>query len=81
VVSQKKKETSLDIRLPNHSPARLRPRLRERLDPWSPASRCTYSPIPVPETRQLFIGVHSETLSVVAMRVCNPDYSPIGINR
>jgi dihydrofolate reductase len=30
---------------------------------------------------QLFIGVHNETLSIVAMRVCNPDRSPIGINR
>jgi hypothetical protein len=24
---------------------------------------------------------HTETLSVVAMRVCNPDRSPVGINR
>jgi len=31
--------------------------------------------------RQLFIRVHNETLSVVAMRVCNPDRSPVGINR
>ena len=28
-----------------------------------------------------FIHVHNETLSVVAERVCNPDRSPIGINR
>jgi hypothetical protein len=28
-----------------------------------------------------FIHVHNETLSVVAGRVCNPDRSPIGINR
>jgi len=30
---------------------------------------------------QLFLGAHSETLSVIAMRVCNPDPSPVGINR
>jgi len=29
---------------------------------------------------QLFIRVHNETLSVVAMRVCNPDRSPFGID-
>ena len=29
--------------------------------------------------RQLFIRAHSETLSVVAMRVSNPDCSPVGI--
>jgi hypothetical protein len=31
--------------------------------------------------RQLFIRVHDETLSVAAMRVHNPDRSPVGINR
>jgi hypothetical protein len=31
--------------------------------------------------RQLFIRSHNETLSVIAMRVCNPDRSPVGINR
>jgi hypothetical protein len=31
--------------------------------------------------RQVFIGTHNETLSVVAMRVSNPDRSPVGINR
>jgi hypothetical protein len=30
---------------------------------------------------QLFIRTHNETLSVVAVRVCNPDRSPAGINR
>jgi hypothetical protein len=30
---------------------------------------------------QLFIGVHNETLSIVAMCVCNPDRSLTGINR
>jgi hypothetical protein len=30
---------------------------------------------------QLFIRSHDETLSVVAVRVSNPDRSPIGINR
>jgi hypothetical protein len=29
---------------------------------------------------QLFIGVHNETLSVIAMCVCNPDCSPVGIH-
>jgi hypothetical protein len=31
--------------------------------------------------RQLFIRVHNETLPIIAMRVCNPDCSPFGINR
>ena len=30
---------------------------------------------------QLFIRTHNEPLSVVAMRVCDPDRSPVGINR
>jgi hypothetical protein len=30
---------------------------------------------------QLFISAHNETLSVVAVRVHNPDRSPFGINR
>ena len=30
---------------------------------------------------QQFIRLHNETLSVVAMRVCNPDRLPVGINR
>jgi hypothetical protein len=29
---------------------------------------------------QLFIGTHNETLSASAMRVNNPDRSPVGIN-
>jgi len=29
---------------------------------------------------QLFIGANHQTLSVVAMRVCNPDRSPVEIN-
>jgi hypothetical protein len=32
-------------------------------------------------SRQLFVRVHDEPLSVVAMRVRNPDRSPFGINR
>jgi hypothetical protein len=28
---------------------------------------------------QLFFRVHNETLSVVAVRVCNPDCSPVGV--
>jgi hypothetical protein len=31
--------------------------------------------------RQLLIRTHNETLSVIAMCVCNPDCSPVGINR
>jgi hypothetical protein len=31
--------------------------------------------------RQLFIRTHNETLSIVAVRVSNPDRSPVGINR
>jgi len=30
------------------------------------------------KSRQLFIRVHNESLSVVAMRVSNPDCSPVG---
>jgi hypothetical protein len=33
------------------------------------------------KSRQLFIGVHNETLSVVAMCVCNPERPRFGINR
>jgi hypothetical protein len=33
------------------------------------------------ERGQLFIGVRNETLSVAAMCVCNPDRSPVEINR
>jgi hypothetical protein len=33
------------------------------------------------ERSQLFIRMHNETLSVAAMCVCNPDCSPVGINR
>jgi hypothetical protein len=29
---------------------------------------------------QLFIGTHNETLSVAAMRVSNPDRSPVAID-
>ena|SRR5436190_3443806 len=29
---------------------------------------------------ELFVGVHNKALSVAAMRVCNPDRSPAGIN-
>src|SRR6266513_847508 len=30
---------------------------------------------------QVFLGAHNEPLSVVAMRVCNPDRSPVGLKR
>jgi hypothetical protein len=29
---------------------------------------------------QFFVGTHNEPFSVVAMRVCNPDLSPVGIH-
>jgi hypothetical protein len=31
--------------------------------------------------RQFFLSSLNETLSVVVMRVCNPNCSPVGINR
>jgi hypothetical protein len=31
--------------------------------------------------RQRFIGAHNEPLSVTALCVCNPDRSPVGIQR
>jgi hypothetical protein len=31
--------------------------------------------------RQFFIRTHNESLSVAAMRVSNPDRSPVGIDR
>ena len=34
-----------------------------------------------PERLSAFIRSHNETFSVVAMCVCNPDRSPVGINR
>ena len=40
-----------------------------------------YRPLQFQKRSQHFIGVHNETLSVVAMRVCNPDWLPVGINR
>jgi hypothetical protein len=40
-----------------------------------------YKPLfPIPEKPSAFIRVHNEPLSVVAMRVRNPDRSPVGIN-
>jgi len=33
------------------------------------------------KSRQLFLRLHNETLSIVAMCVCNPDGSPVEINR
>jgi hypothetical protein len=35
----------------------------------------------IPQRSQLFICTHNETLSIVAVCVCNPDRSPVGINR
>jgi len=39
-----------------------------------------YRPLQFHERRQHFIGTHNEPLSV-AMRVNDPDCSPVGINR
>jgi hypothetical protein len=43
-----------------------------------PQARCCFE---FEKRREYFIRVHNETLSVVAVRVRNPDRSPIGINR
>jgi hypothetical protein len=40
----------------------------------------TNRPFQFHKRRQLFIRTHNETLSVTAMRVCNPDRSPLGIH-
>src|SRR5207249_10358305 len=40
----------------------------------------TNRPFQFQKSSQLFIRVHNETFSVVAMRVGNPDWSPVGIN-
>jgi hypothetical protein len=34
-----------------------------------------------PGSSQLFLRAHNETLNVAAVCVCNPDCSPVGINR
>jgi hypothetical protein len=39
----------------------------------------TESLLQAPQTHSLFIDAHNETLSVVAMRVSNPDCSPVAI--
>ena len=43
-------------------------------------TKLRYSSLKSPACCQLFISPHNETLSVVAMRVSNPDRSPVGIN-
>ena len=35
----------------------------------------------VQKRSKLLIGVHNEPFPITAMRVCNPDRSPVGINR
>jgi len=40
---------------------------------------CTNRRFQFQKRSQLFIGTHNETLSVAAMRVRNPDYSPLRI--
>jgi hypothetical protein len=44
---------------------------------WRPRIADSSSRIAV----QLFIRMHNEALTVAAMRVSNPDRSPVGINR
>jgi len=47
----------------------------------SPVGFCPIEPpIQFHKRSQLFIRTHNETLSVVAMRVSNPDCSPVGIH-
>jgi hypothetical protein len=43
-----------------------------------PQARCCFE---FEKRREYFVGVHNETLSVVPMRINNPDSWPIGINR
>jgi hypothetical protein len=38
-------------------------------------------PFQFEEGSRLFLGVHNEPLPIAAMRVRNPDCSPVGINR
>jgi hypothetical protein len=38
------------------------------------------SPIPLQQTRSAFIRSHNETLTVTAMRVGNPDRSPVAVH-
>ena len=55
--------------------------------PWITEAREAQSPrlrtarFKFQKRNQLFLRTHDKTLSVVAMRVCNPDCSPVGINR
>jgi hypothetical protein len=42
---------------------------------------CSYRRFKLNKRGQLLIRLHNETLSVAAMRVCNPDRLPVGINR
>ena len=55
---------------------RLRRVAWQRMGAKIPESRFQFN-----KRRQLFIRVHNETLSVVAVRMCNPDRSPVGIDR
>jgi hypothetical protein len=41
----------------------------------------TNRPFQFQKRRQLFIRTYDEALSVITMRVCNPDCLPVGINR
>jgi hypothetical protein len=38
-------------------------------------------PLQFNKRSQLFVGAHNKAPSVISMRVCNPDRSPVGINR
>jgi hypothetical protein len=57
------------------------PSLEKIRQPVKPIRRKRESPIRVPQKRLAFIRAHNEAFTVIAMRVCNPDRSPVGINR
>ena len=70
---------------PDSDPFRIQIRLAtpslERILPICQANSATPNRrFEFDERSQLFIGAHNETLSVAAMRVRNPDRSPVGIH-
>ena len=48
---------------------------------WPDSDDCHVKPFQFKKRSQLFFRTHNETLSVVAMRVNDPDRLPVGINR
>jgi hypothetical protein len=49
--------------------------------PQAERGRKCESPIQAQQTPSAFICKHNKMLSVGTMRVCNPERSPVGINR